>query len=51
MAKDRKPTDEPSTFATQTMEQARNAMDTYFEYLTESGFGIALWWNRVWQET
>ena len=30
MAKDRKPTDEPSAFATQTMEQARNAEGLLF---------------------
>ena len=36
MAKDRKPADEPSAFATQTMEQARNAVDTYFDYLKKA---------------
>ena len=36
MAKDRKPADEPSAFAAQTMEQARNAVDTYFDYLKKA---------------
>jgi hypothetical protein len=36
MAKDRKPADEPSVFGTQTMEQARNAVDTYFDYLKKA---------------
>ena len=36
MAKDRKPADEPSAFASQAMEQARNAVDTYFEYLKKA---------------
>ena len=34
MAKDRKPAEEFSAFANQGMEQARNAVDTYFDYLT-----------------
>ena len=33
MAKDRKPAEELSAFANQGMEQARNAVDTYFDYL------------------
>ena len=33
IAKDRKPAEDLSAFATQTMEQARNAVDTYFDYL------------------
>jgi hypothetical protein len=33
MAKDRNPVEEMSGFATQTMEQARNALDIYFDYL------------------
>ena len=33
MAKDRKPAEELSGLAAQTMEQARNAVDTYFDYL------------------
>jgi hypothetical protein len=33
MAKDQKPAEDLSAFATQTMEQARNAVDTYFDYL------------------
>ncbi len=36
MAKDRNPADEPSALATQTMEQARNAVDTYFDYLKKA---------------
>ncbi len=36
MAKDRKPTEELSGFAEQTMEQARNAIDTYFDYLKKT---------------
>ena len=33
MAKDRKPAEELSAFANQGMAQARNAVDTYFDYL------------------
>jgi hypothetical protein len=33
MAKDQRPIEEMSGFATQTMEQARNAVDIYFDYL------------------
>jgi hypothetical protein len=33
MAKDRKPAEELIAFANQGMEQARNAVDTYFDYL------------------
>ena len=33
MAKDRKPAEEMSGLTAQTMEQARNAVDTYFDYL------------------
>ncbi len=33
MAKDRKPTEELSALANQGMEQARSAIDTYFDYL------------------
>jgi hypothetical protein len=36
MGKDRKPADEPSAFASQTMDQARNAVDTYFDYLKKA---------------
>jgi hypothetical protein len=36
MAKDRKPAEELSGFANQTMEQARNALDIYFEYLKKA---------------
>jgi hypothetical protein len=47
MAKDRKPAKELSAFADQGMEQARNAVDTYFDYLKENGFIRALWRNRL----
>ncbi len=33
MAKDRKPTEELSGFAEQTMKQAQTAIDVYFDYL------------------
>jgi hypothetical protein len=36
MNKDRKPADEPNAFAAQSMEQARNAVDTYFDYLKKA---------------
>jgi hypothetical protein len=36
MAKDRKPTEDLSGLAAQTMEQARNAVDTYFDYLKKT---------------
>ena len=36
MAKDRKPAEELSAFAEQTMEQARTAIDTYFDYLKKA---------------
>jgi hypothetical protein len=36
MAKDRKPAEELSGFAEQTMEQARTAVDTYFDYLKKA---------------
>lgn len=36
MAKDRKPAEELSGVAEQTMEQARTAMDTYFDYLKKA---------------
>ncbi len=36
MAKDRKPAEELSGFAEQTMAQARTAMDTYFDFLKKA---------------
>jgi hypothetical protein len=33
MAKDRKPAEDSSAFANQGMAQARNAVDTYFDFL------------------
>jgi hypothetical protein len=36
MAKDQKPAEELSGFAKQTMEQARSAVDTYFDYLRKA---------------
>jgi hypothetical protein len=36
MAKDRKPAEELSGLAEKTMEQARTAVDTYFDYLKKS---------------
>ena len=36
MAKDRKPAEELSAFANQAMEHARNAVDTYFDYLKKA---------------
>jgi hypothetical protein len=36
MAKDRKPAEELSGLAEQTMEQARTAVDTYFDYLKKA---------------
>jgi hypothetical protein len=36
MAKDRKPAEELSGLAQQTMEQARTAVDTYFDYLKKA---------------
>ncbi len=36
MAKDRKPAEEVSGFAEQTMAQARTAVDTYFDYLKQA---------------
>ena len=36
MAKDRKPVEELSGIAEQTMEQARGAVDVYFDYLKKA---------------
>jgi hypothetical protein len=36
MAKDQKPAEELSGFAKQTMEQAKSAVDTYFDYLRKA---------------
>ncbi len=36
MARERKPAEELSGFAEQTMEQARTAVDTYFDYLRKA---------------
>jgi hypothetical protein len=36
MAKDRKPAEELSGLTEQTMEQARTAVDTYFDYLKKA---------------
>ncbi len=36
MAKERKPTEELNAFTEQTMEQARTAMNTYFDYLKKA---------------
>ena len=46
MAKDQKPAEELSGLTTQTMEQARNAVNTYFNYVKENGFSSALWWRN-----
>ena len=45
MAKDQKPVEELSGIAEQTMEQARGAVDVYFDCRREGYFIYPLWWT------
>ncbi len=47
MAKDRKPTEELSGVTEQTMQQARTAIDVYFDYLKNAVSSTPSGWNRA----